>query len=69
MAREGGHEWYQSIGLYLLNTSAEFLIVFKGPWPFKQQKTILSGLTAFHVYWLNPVDTSAKNLIPGVYIF
>jgi hypothetical protein len=45
MAREGGCEWYQSIGLQIVNISADFKKIFKGPWPFKKQKTYLSGLT------------------------
>ncbi len=45
MAREGGREWYQSIGLIFLNISANFLNLFKGPRPFKKQKTIMSGKT------------------------
>ncbi len=45
MAREGGCEWYQSIGLIFLNISANFLNFFKGPRPFKKQKTIMSGKT------------------------
>ncbi len=45
MAREGVCEWYQSIGLIFLNISANFLIFFKGPRPFKKQKTIMSRKT------------------------
>jgi hypothetical protein len=45
MTREGGCEWYQSIGLYLNNISAELKKLFMGPWPFKQLKTYFSGLT------------------------
>ena len=45
MAREGGCEWYQSIGLIFLNISAGFFNFFKGPWPFKKHKTIMSGIT------------------------
>jgi hypothetical protein len=43
MAREGGYEWYQSIGLLIIYISADFKIFFKGPRPFKKQKTYLSG--------------------------
>jgi hypothetical protein len=43
MAREGGCEWYQSIGLFFRNISADFKKLFKGPRPFKNQKTIMSG--------------------------
>jgi hypothetical protein len=35
MKKEGGCEWYQSIGLYFVNISADFKIFFKGPRPFK----------------------------------
>jgi hypothetical protein len=31
MAREGGCEWYQSIGLFFRNISADFKKLFKGP--------------------------------------
>jgi hypothetical protein len=50
MTKEGGCEWYQSIGLEILYISADLKTFFKGPRPFKQQKTLLSGLTTFHVY-------------------
>ncbi len=43
MTREGGCAWYQSIGLFILYISADFKNFFKGPRPFKQQKTFLSG--------------------------
>jgi hypothetical protein len=43
MAREGGCEWYQSIDLIFLYIFAEFKNFFKGPRPFKKQKTFLSG--------------------------
>jgi hypothetical protein len=43
MKKKGGCEWYQSIGLLFLNISADFKNGFKGPRPFKQQKTYLSG--------------------------
>jgi hypothetical protein len=43
MARKGGNEWYQSIGLLKLNISADFEKLFKGPPPFKKQKTFWSG--------------------------
>ncbi len=45
MAREGGCEWYQSSGLKFLYISADSKKIFKGPLPFKKQKTNLSGLT------------------------
>ena len=37
MAREGGYEWYQSIGIIFLYISADFKIFFKGPQPFKKR--------------------------------
>jgi hypothetical protein len=43
MAREGGYEWYQSIGLLIIYISADFKKIYEGPWPFKKQKTYLSG--------------------------
>ncbi len=43
MKKEGGYEWYKSIGLLILYISADLKIFFKGPWPFKQQKKFLSG--------------------------
>jgi hypothetical protein len=53
MAREGGCEWYQSIGLKFLYISADSKKIFKGPRPFKKQKTNLSGLTLFMGrYWI-----------------
>jgi hypothetical protein len=33
MAREGGCEWYQSIGLNFLYISADSKKIFKGPGP------------------------------------
>jgi hypothetical protein len=45
MKKEGGCEWYQSTGLTFLYISAKFLLFFKGPRPFKSQKTNFSGLT------------------------
>jgi hypothetical protein len=38
MKKEGGCEWYQSMGHIFLYISANFLLFFKGPWPFKSQK-------------------------------
>ncbi len=38
MAREGGCEWYQSIGLFFRNISADFKKLFKGPRPFQNKK-------------------------------
>jgi hypothetical protein len=69
MKKEGGCEWYQSIGLLLLYISADYKKFFKGPRPFKQQKTYLSGLTTFHVYWPDHVASGVKNSIPGRHMF
>jgi hypothetical protein len=41
MPGKGGRVWYQSIGLAFVYNSAHH---FKGPRPFKPQKTVLSGL-------------------------
>jgi hypothetical protein len=35
MKKEGGCEWYQSIGLIFLNISANFFLLFKGHLSFK----------------------------------
>jgi hypothetical protein len=43
MAREEGYEWYLSIGIIFLYISADLKKIFKGPRPFKKQKTYLSG--------------------------
>jgi hypothetical protein len=44
MTREMGWcEWYQSIDVYFLYSSANFLKDFKGPRPFKEQKPFFSG--------------------------
>jgi hypothetical protein len=40
MAREGGCEWYQSIGLFFRNISADFKKLFKGPSPLKIKKPL-----------------------------
>jgi hypothetical protein len=61
MAREGVCEWYQSIGLIFLNISASFLNFFKGPWPFKNQKTIMSGKTTPQGASLNQGACGVKN--------
>jgi hypothetical protein len=44
MAREGGCEWYQSIGLKFLYISADSKKFFKGPRPFKKQKNMTRDL-------------------------
>ncbi len=61
MAREGGCEWYQSIGLFFLNISADFKKLFKGPRPFKNQKTIMSGKTTSQGASLNQGACEVKN--------
>jgi hypothetical protein len=40
MAREGGFEWYQSIGLIFLYFSADFKKILKEPGPLKNKKRI-----------------------------
>jgi hypothetical protein len=35
MKKEGGCEWYQSMRLEPVNIPANFLLLFKGPRPFK----------------------------------
>ena len=40
MAREGGYEWYQSIGLIFLYISADFKKILKDPGPLKNKKRI-----------------------------
>jgi hypothetical protein len=61
MAREGGCEWYQSIGLKFLYISADSKKFFKGPRPFKKQKTNLSGLTTLHGALLDHVASGVEN--------
>ncbi len=61
MAREGGCEWYQSIGLQIINISADFKKIFKGSWPFKKQKTYLSGLTTPQGALLDHVASGVEN--------
>ena len=61
MAREGGCEWYQSIGLIFLYISADFKKNFKGPRPFKKQKTYLSGLTTLQGALLDHVASGVEN--------
>ncbi len=69
MKKEGVYELYQAIGLWFVNISADFKIFFKGPRPFKKQKTYLGGLTTIHVYWLDHVASGVKNSIPGWHMF
>ncbi len=65
MKKEGGCEWYQLMVLIFLYISANFLLFFKGPRPFKLQKTLFSGLTTENAPWLNQVTYAAKNTIAG----
>jgi hypothetical protein len=44
MAREGGYEWYQSIGIIFLYISADFKNFFKGPRPFKKTKNVFERI-------------------------
>jgi hypothetical protein len=60
MKKEGGCEWYQSMGHIFLYISANFLLFFKGPWPFKSQKTHFSGLTTQYAPRLNLGPSAAK---------
>ncbi len=60
MKKEGGCEWYQSKGHIFLYISANFLLFFKGPRPFKTQKTLFSGLTTQDAPWLNQGTSAAK---------
>jgi hypothetical protein len=59
--REGGCEWYQSIGLFFRNISADFKKLFKGPRLFKNQKTIMSGKTTSQGASLNEGACGVKN--------
>jgi hypothetical protein len=61
MAREGGCEWYQSIGLNFLYISANSKKFLKGPGPLKNKKTFLSGLTTLHGALLDHVASGVKN--------
>ncbi len=65
MKKEGGFEWYQSMVLYFVNNLANFLPFFKGPRPFKSQKTNFSGLTTQNAPRLNRGFSAAKNTIAG----
>jgi hypothetical protein len=47
MTRERGCAWYQSMGLFILCIAADLKKNFKGPRPFKQQKTFLSAKQLF----------------------
>jgi hypothetical protein len=69
MKKEGGCEWYQSMGHIFLYISANFLLFFKGHWPFKSEKTLISGLTTQYAPRLNRGLSAAKKhysvAIPG----
>ncbi len=60
MKKEGGCEWYQSMGLIFLYISANFLLFFKGPRPFKSLKTNFSGLTTQYAPTLNRGPSAAN---------
>ncbi len=60
MKKEGGCEWYQSTGLIFLYISANFLLFFQGPRPFKSQKTNFSGLTTQYAPRLNRGPSAAN---------
>ena len=61
MAREGGCEWYQSMGLKFLYISADSKKNFKGPRPFKKQKTNIGGITTSQGASLNQGACGVKN--------
>ncbi len=63
MKKEGGCECYQSMGHIFLYISANFLLSFKGPWPFKSQKTLFSGLTTQYAPRLNLGPSAAKKTL------
>ncbi len=65
MKKEGWCELYQSIGLIFHYISSHFLLFFKGPRPFKEQKTLFSGLTTQYAPRLNQGISAAKNTIAG----
>jgi hypothetical protein len=60
MKKEGGCEWYQSMGLISLYISANFLLFFKGTRSFKQEKTHFSGLTTKYAPRLKQGTFAAK---------
>jgi hypothetical protein len=60
MKKEGGCEWYQSMGHIFLYIPANFLLFFKGPRPFKSQKTLFSGLTTQNAPRLSQGTSAAK---------
>jgi hypothetical protein len=60
MKKEGGCEWSWSMGHIFLYITANFLLFFKGPWPFKSQKTNFSILTTQYAPSLNRGTSAAK---------
>ncbi len=66
MKKEGGCEWYQSMGHIFHYISAIFLLFFKGPRLFKQQKTLFSGLTTQNAPRLNQGTSAAKKHDSGL---
>jgi hypothetical protein len=53
------------MGHIFLNISANFLLLFKEPWPFKSQKTHFSGLTTQYAPRLNLGPSAAKKHYSG----
>jgi hypothetical protein len=60
MKKEGVCEWYQSMGHIFLYISANVLLFFKGPRPFKSHKTNIRGLTTQYAPRLNRGTSAAK---------
>ncbi len=53
MAREGGYEWYQSIGIIFLYISADLKKILKDPRPLKNKKRIWADKQLFMGrYWI-----------------
>jgi hypothetical protein len=67
--REGGREWYQSIGLIFVYISANFLLFFKEPDPLNSQKCswVAKQLCMYHDWIKWP--TLQKNTIAGGSLF
>jgi hypothetical protein len=53
------------MGHIFLYISANFFLLFKGPWPFKSQKTHFSGLTTQYAPRLNLGPSTAKKHYSG----
>jgi hypothetical protein len=60
MKKEGGCEWYQSMGLIFLYISANFFFFFKDPVPLNHKKTHFSGLTTQYAPRLNQGSSAAN---------